>query len=124
MAGEAKAQAKVSQRRLRESKARAADTGRWRGAGRRGLSVRQIAAAKAASTVTIQARVDSGFLRELVEKDAPALGIGARQSDLVREGLRLLHEHAREAEAVAELDAYYDGEPAPLPDGVVPADAD
>jgi hypothetical protein len=123
MAEETKAQARVSRRRLRESKARAPDTGRWAATGG-SFSVSQLAArAGASSTVTIQARVDSGFLRELVEKDAPALGIGTRQSDLVREGLRLLHEHAREAEAVAELDDFYGGEPAPLPDGVVPADA-
>lgn len=69
----------------------------------------------------MQARVDEGFARELVEQDAVVLGLDG-PSALVREGLRLLHERAREATMVAAYDALYAGEPAPLPAGVAPVD--
>jgi hypothetical protein len=71
----------------------------------------------------MQARVDGDFARELVEDDAPVLGLSG-QSEVVREGLRLLHRHAREMAAAGALDEFYGGQRAPLPDGVVPADVD
>lgn len=71
----------------------------------------------------MQARVDADFAAELLERDAPALGLDGI-SDLVREGLRLVHRRAREIAAAAEYDQFYQGRPAPLPDAVIPADAD
>ena len=82
------------------------------------------AARRAASgTVTMQARIDAGFARELVEHDAAVLGLEG-PSELVREGLRLLHRRASEVDLAAAYDEFYDGGTAPLPAGVVPADAD
>ena len=78
----------------------------------------------ATGTVTMQARVDASFASELLELDAPILGLlGA--SALVREGLRLVHKRARELAVAAEYDKFYGGQPAPSPDGVsvMPADA-
>ncbi|MGH8893489.1 MAG: hypothetical protein ACRDWY_09320 [Actinomycetes bacterium] len=69
----------------------------------------------------MQARVDQGFARALVEQDAVVLGLDG-SSALVREGLRLVHERAREAAMVAAYDEFYAGQPAPLPAGVAPAD--
>jgi hypothetical protein len=43
-------------------------------------------------------------------------------SDALREGLRLLAREAAEVGAADELRAFYRGQPAPLPDGVTPAD--
>jgi hypothetical protein len=77
----------------------------------------------AAGTVVMQARVDASFAAELLEHDAPALGLEGI-SALVREGLLLLHRRARELTAAAEYEKFYGGQPAPLPDGVIPADAD
>jgi hypothetical protein len=68
-------------------------------------------------TVTMQARVDADFARELVEADAPVLGLDGI-SALVREGLRLVHRQARELAMAREYDEFYGGEPAPLPEGV------
>ena len=68
-------------------------------------------------TVTMQARVDADFARELVEADAPVLGLDGI-SALVREGLRLVHKQARELAMAREYDEFYGGEPAPLPEGV------
>jgi hypothetical protein len=42
-------------------------------------------------------------------------------SDALREGIRLLVNEAREIAAAHEIQNFYGGEPAPLPDGVVPA---
>lgn len=42
-------------------------------------------------------------------------------SEALREGLRLLAREAREVTAAEEIRHFYGGEPAPLPDGVVPA---
>jgi hypothetical protein len=39
--------------------------------------------------------VDESFAHELLERDAPVLGLSSA-SELVREGLRLLHRQARE----------------------------
>jgi hypothetical protein len=81
-------------------------------------------APKAATTrspsVVMQARVDQAFARALVEQDAVVLGLEG-PSELVREGLRLVHERAREAAMISAYDDFYAGEPAPLPAGVVPA---
>jgi len=68
----------------------------------------------------MQARVDEDFARALVEHDAVVLGpVGP--SALVREGLRLVHERAREAAVVAAYEEFYGGQPEPLPTGVAPA---
>ncbi len=75
----------------------------------------------AAGTVTMQARIDAGFARELVDHDAAVLGLGG-PSELVREGLRLLHRRAREMDVAAAYDEFYSGAVAPLPAGVVAAD--
>ena len=72
------------------------------------------------ATVVMQARVDETFARSLVEQDAVVLGLDG-PSDLVREGLRLVHERALEAAMVAAYDDFYAGEQAPLPAGVAPA---
>src|SRR5580704_1454102 len=77
----------------------------------------------ASGTVTMQARIDAGFARELVEHDAAVLGLQG-PSELVREGLRLLHRRAREMDLAAAYDEFYAGGTAPLPAGVVAADAD
>ncbi len=71
----------------------------------------------------MQARIDVGFARELVERDAAVLGLEG-PSELVREGLRLLHRRAREMDLAAAYDEFYARETAPLPAGVVAADAD
>ena len=71
----------------------------------------------AGQSVTMQARVDAGFARTLIERDAAVLGLSG-PSAVVREGLRLVHERAREAEMAAAYDEFYRGERAPLPAGV------
>lgn len=68
-------------------------------------------------SVTMQARVDAEFARELVETDGPVLGLEGT-SALVREGLRLVHKRARELAMAEEYDKFYGGEPAPVPEGV------
>lgn len=75
-----------------------------------------------AGAVTMQARVDPDFAK-LLKSDALVLGL-AGMSEVVREGLRLVHKRARELALAAEYDQFYAGQPAPLPEGVVPADAD
>ena len=75
-----------------------------------------------AATVVMQARVDADFAAELIERDAPALGLEGI-SAVVREGLQLVHKRAREMAAAAEYDRFYGGRPAPLPEAVIPADA-
>jgi hypothetical protein len=69
-------------------------------------------AGTSAGTVTMQARVDAGFAREL-EADAAVLGLRSA-SELVREGLRLVHKHARELAMAASYDEFYTGKPAPV----------
>jgi hypothetical protein len=71
----------------------------------------------------MQARIEAAFARELVEHDAGVLGLEG-PSELVREGLRLLHRRAREMDLAAAYDEFYSGEAAPLPAGVISADAD
>src|SRR5215470_1045139 len=65
-----------------------------------------------AGTVTMQARVDAGFAREL-EADAAVLGLRSA-SELVREGLRLVHKQATELAMAASYDEFYAGKPAPV----------
>ncbi len=74
-------------------------------------------------TVTMQARIEAGFARELMEHDAAVLGLDG-PSELVREGLRLLHRRAREMDLAAAYDEFYSGQAAPLPEGVLPTGAD
>ena len=50
----------------------------------------------------MQARVDAGFAREL-EDDAAVLGLRSA-SELVREGLRLVHKQARELAMAASYE--------------------
>jgi hypothetical protein len=69
-----------------------------------------------AATVTMQARVDAEFARQLVQADAPLLGLSG-PSDLVREGLRLVHNLAKEAAMAAAYDEFYQGKIAPVPEG-------
>jgi hypothetical protein len=80
-------------------------------------SAAAVAPTRAATSVIMQARVDAAFADELVNQDAVVLGL-AGPSDLVREGLRLVHERAREAAMAAAYDEFYGGTPAPLPPGV------
>ena len=61
--------------------------------------------------MTMQARVDARFAREL-EADAAVLGLRSA-SELVREGLRLVHEHAREQAMAESYDEFYAGKQAP-----------
>ena len=65
----------------------------------------------------MQARIDPDFARQLVDEDGPILGL-AGPSELVREGLRLVHHRACEAAMAAEYDKFYGGEVAPVPEGV------
>jgi len=69
-------------------------------------------AGTSAGTVTMQARVDAGFAREL-EDDAAVLGLRSA-SELVREGLRLVHKQARELAMAASYEEFYAGKPAPV----------
>ena len=69
--------------------------------------------AASAETVTMQARVDASFASELLERDAPVLGLSSA-SELVREGLRLLHRQAREQAMADSYDEFYEGKPAPV----------
>jgi hypothetical protein len=78
------------------------------------------AAAKLRTSVIMQARIDSEFARTLVDRDAAVLGLDG-PSDLVRAGLRLVHQQAQE-QAMANSYDEFCGEAAPLPAGVAPAD--
>ena len=108
--GRARSQRSASGRRLKAGKIPSATSRTRTGASR----PRQDAIL--AGTVTMQARVDADFARELVEADAPLLGLSGA-SDLVREGLRLVHIRAREAAMVAAYDEFYQGAAAPVPEG-------
>lgn len=72
----------------------------------------RLAAASGAGTVTMQARVDADFAREL-KNDAAVLGLRST-SALVREGLRLVHKQARELAMADSHDEFYGGQPAPV----------
>src|SRR5438105_12963861 len=81
------------------------------------------AAARRSGSGIMRARVDEAFARTLVDEDAAVLGL-AGPSELVREGLRLVHERASEAAMVAAYDRFYGGGIAPLPSGVAPTEND
>lgn len=61
----------------------------------------------------MQARVDESFAADLLKNDAPLLGL-TTMSEMVREGLRLLHRQAREQAMAESYDTFYGGQPAPL----------
>jgi hypothetical protein len=63
----------------------------------------------------MQARVDVAFARELIEIDAAVLGLDGA-SEVVREGLLLLHKRARELAMAASYEEFYGQEPAPASD--------
>jgi hypothetical protein len=65
------------------------------------------------ATVTMQARVDAAFAAELIQTDGPALGLSG-PSELVREGLVMLHRYAQEMIMAKAYDEYYGGQPAPV----------
>ena len=67
-----------------------------------------------AGTVLMQARVPRE-LADHVAEDAKILGLDG-VSDVIREGLRLVHRRAKLVALAAEYDDYYGGEPAPLSD--------
>ena len=73
--------------------------------------------------MTMQARIDTSFARELVTHDAAVLGLEG-PSELVREGLRLVHRRAQEMDLASAYDEFYGGQAAPLPDGVAAGDAE
>ena len=74
-----------------------------------------------APSVILQARVEGGFAEELLAHDAVVLGLDG-PSDLVREGLRLVHRRAQEQALIDSYDDFYGGERAPLPAGVAGQD--
>lgn len=69
------------------------------------------------SSVILQARVDGDFAEELLAHDAVVLGLDGA-SEVVREGLKLVHRRAQEQALVDSYDDFYGGQRAPLPDGV------
>jgi hypothetical protein len=69
------------------------------------------------SSVILQARVDGDFADELLAHDAVVIGLDG-PSELVREGLKLVHRRAQEQALIDSYDAFYEGERAPLPAGV------
>ena len=73
-------------------------------------------------SVILQARVDGSFAQELVERDAVVLGLDGA-SEVVREGLRLVHRRAQEQALIDSYDDFYGGQRAPLPAGVAPPES-
>jgi hypothetical protein len=69
---------------------------------------------RAKATVTMQARVNAEFAREL-RADAALLGLNS-PSEMVREGLRLVHRQARDLAMAASYDEFYAGQPARMSD--------
>ncbi|MEU4161276.1 hypothetical protein [Actinoplanes sp. NPDC026670] len=67
-----------------------------------------------------QARVSRELSAKLLE-DAEFLGL-ASKTEVVKAALELLHRHATEIRMAEGVKAYYEGERAPLPAGVVPFD--
>jgi hypothetical protein len=99
------------------------DVGRRERPRRGAASARGSATGPGGRSVVLQARVDERFARALLDHDAAILGLDGA-SALVREGLRLVHERAREVEMVAAYDEFYGGARAPRPVGVAPGDHD
>jgi hypothetical protein len=86
--------------------------------------IRKTASARAkTSSVILQARVDGNFAEELLAHDAAVLGLDG-PSEVVREGLKLVHRRAQEQSLIDSYDAFYQGLRAPLPAGLADADAD
>lgn len=75
------------------------------------------------SSVILQARVDGNFAEALLAHDAVVLGLDG-PSEVVREGLKLVHRRAQEQSLIDSYDAFYQGLRAPLPTGVADEDAD
>jgi hypothetical protein len=75
-----------------------------------------------AASVILQARVDGTFAEALLEHDAVVLGLDG-PSEVVREGLRLVHRRAQEQALIDSYDQFYSGERAPLPAGVASAES-
>jgi hypothetical protein len=69
------------------------------------------------SSVILQARVDGAFAEELLTQDAVVLGLDG-PSEVVREGLKLVHRRAQEQALIDSYDAFYGSVRAPLPVGV------
>ena len=101
----ARTAAKASASRTRTSKASPA-------------RVRRCATAPSASSVA-QVRLQADEMVEL--RDVMRQLSLTTTSEALREGIRLLVNEAREIAAAQEIQNFYGGEPAPLPDGVVPA---
>jgi hypothetical protein len=74
-------------------------------------------------SVIVQARIDRGFASEVLGRDATVLGLDG-PSEVVREGLRLVHQRAQEQALIEAYDAFYRGGKAPLPTGVVAPEKD
>lgn len=68
-------------------------------------------------SVILQARVEGDFAEELLAHDAVVLGLDG-PSEVVREGLKLIHRRAQEQALIDSYDAYYGDQRAPLPAGV------
>ena len=66
------------------------------------------------SDTLVQARLSPEYARQ-VDHDIAALGLHNR-SEAVREGLRLLHSRAAQAELAREYDEFYGGAEAPMSD--------
>ena len=81
-------------------------------------SGRRRATAPSASSVA-QVRLQADEMAEL--RDVMRQLSLTTTSDALREGIRLLVNEAREIAAAHEIQNFYGGGPAPLPDGVVPA---
>ena len=65
-------------------------------------------------TILVQARVPRDMADHVAE-DAKVLGLDG-VSEVIREGLRLVHRRAELVALAAEYDDFYGGEPAPLSD--------
>ena len=105
----------------RETKPRKAAGARTRNSAKKASAGKTTAAAAPTrASVIMQARIDGEFARTLVERDAVVLGLDG-PSDLVREGLRLVHQQAQEQAMADSYDEFYVGKPAPLPAGVAQA---
>jgi hypothetical protein len=95
---------------------------------RRGPSRQARSAVPASSVVTRTKSVEKMAQVRLRADEAVWLDHSMRvlqissTSEALREALRLLHREASEVEAATRIRSFYQGEPAPLPDGVVPVD--
>lgn len=95
---------------------------RDRSAAAKKAAARKTSAQARPASVILQARVDANFAEELLERDAAVLGLGG-PSEVVREGLNLLHRRAQVQTLIDSYDTFYEGARAPLPTGAPAADA-